>query len=294
MSQTDSLPSIEKLDSDLLRTFLAVAETGSVTGGAERIFRSQSAASLQIKRLETVLGRQVFERHGRGVVLTATGETLRPVAQRVVQLLDGTLAELTSRHLKGSLRIGIPDEYGGTVLPQVVARFVRDHPRVELAVRCALSADFPHALERGELDVAVYDVEKPKAGLAVLRTQRTVWAASRRHRAHEVDPLPLALFDRACWWRDLALDGLRAAGRTFRIAYTSESVAGVLAAVEAGAAVGLLGEDSLGNDIVELAAADGFPVMPQSSLVIECRNGAAPDLSRAMAAAIRSAFDRAA
>lgn len=290
MNETDSLNDIDKLDSELLRTFLAVAETGSVTRGAGLIYRSQSAASVQIKRLEAVLGKRVFERHGRGVVLTSTGETLRPVAQRVIRLLDGTLAELKSRQLEGSLRIGIPDEYGGTVLPQVIARFVADHPKVELAVRCALSADFPNALERGELDMAVYDVRHPGEGVTVLRTQRTVWATSRKHGAHDADPVPLALFDRACWWRDLALEGLHAAGRSFRTVYTSESVSGVLAAVESGAAVGLLGEASLGGDIVELTERDGFPEMPRSSLVLECRDTRVPDLTSAMTAAIRGAF----
>jgi DNA-binding transcriptional LysR family regulator len=290
MSRTNTSTSAERLDSELLRTFLAVAESGSVSRGANRIFRSQSAASLQIKRLESLLGGQVFERHGRGVALTSTGENLLPIAQRVVRLLDGTLADLKAHKLEGSLRIGIPDEYGATVLPQVVAKFVRDNPRVELAIRCALSAGFPDALARGELDIAVYDTREPQPDADVLRTQRTVWATARNHRAHQADPLPLALFDRACWWRALALDALRASGRRFRIVYTSESVAGVVAAVEAGAAVGLLGEGSLQKGIAELTSNDGFPAMPSSNLVLACRNGPHPNALRAMAEAIRAAF----
>lgn len=290
MSKTNSLPSPEKLESELLRTFLAVAEAGSFTRGADRIFRSQSAASLQIKRLESLLGQPVFERHGRGVALTPVGERLRPVAQSAVQLLDGALAELKSNRLEGSIVIAIPDEYGETILPQVIARFARDHPNVELAVQCASSAGFPQALERGELDVAVYDAESADPNSILLRRQKTFWVRSRHHLVHEHDPLPLALFDRACWWRDRALEALAATGRKFRVVYTSESVAGVMAAIDAGIAIGLLGESSLKDDFVVLSKADGFAAMPDSKLVLHCRDGLEAPLATAMVTAIKEAF----
>ena len=97
---------LNKLDSDLLRTFLAVADAGTVTGGAARIYRSQSAASVQIKQLEDLLGQPVFKRHGRGVVLSRVGEVLEPVARQVIQALDAAMAEITGGGLEGSLRIG--------------------------------------------------------------------------------------------------------------------------------------------------------------------------------------------
>ena len=290
MRESNHTFSAETLDSELLRTFLAIAGAGSFTKGAERIFRSQSAASLQIKKLEGVLGQPVFERHGRGVVLTPLGEKLRPVAQRVVGLLDSSLAEMRSDPLEGAIRIGIPDGYGEATLSRVIAEFARAHPRVELVVQCAFSADFPNALERGDLDIAVFETETAQPGTILLREEKTFWVASRHHLAYEQDPLPLALFDRACWWRERALRALQDARRTYRVVYTSESVAGVAAAIEAGVAVGLLGDSSLKDDFIILGEPQGFPVMPKSMLVLDRRSEVDSPVAQAMVTAIKRAF----
>lgn len=282
--------SARHLDSDLLRTFLAIADAGSFTKGARRIFRSQSAASLQIKQLEETLGQAVFDRHGRGVVLSPVGEKLARVARRVVDMLDGSLAELRADPLEGAIRIGISDDFGPAVLSRVIADFTRVHPRVEVIVRCALSTDFPDALERGDLDVAVYEVEEAPAGTEVLREEATVWAASRHHAAQDRTPLPVALFDRDCWWRDRALDTLERSGRAYRVAYSSESVAGVVAAIEAGVAVGMLGHSALKDDLVILGEAEGFEEMPKSKLILDCRRGREAPILGAMLSAIRQAF----
>lgn len=289
MSSSHELAGPEKLDSDLLRTFLAIAEAGSFSGGANRIHRSQSAASLQVKRLESLLGHAVFERHARGVKLTSTGEKLWPLAQRVIDLLDGAIGELRSDSLDGSVRIGVPDEYGGTILSEIVARFSREHPQVELAVTCGFSADFPRALCNNELDLAVHAVEAAPQRARVLLTERMLWVGSRIHKVYEQDPLPLALFDRACWWRDRALEALDSIGRRYRVVYTSESVAGVAAAIEAGVAVGVLGESCLSDSLQTLSEADGFPTMPDSLLVLESGRGAT-SAAKAMAATIAEAF----
>ena len=291
MSVTDRQFGPERLDSDLLRTFLAIADAGSFTRGAERVFRSQSAVSLQIKRLEDTLGQRVFERHGRGVGLTPTGETLQPLARRVVDLLDSSFAEMRCDGLQGRIRIGIPDEYGKAVLSKIIADFARGHPRVELVVQCALSTGFPAALKKGLLDIAVYEVETPPPGTDVLRQEQMVWAGSRRHVPQDRTPLPVALFDRDCWWRDRALEKLDESGRPYRVVYSSESVAGVAAAIEAGVAVGVLGASHLHDDLVILGASHGLQTMPESKIVLDHRSGQAR-LVAAMAEAIRTAFAR--
>lgn len=290
MSSTDNWVGPERLESELLRSFLAIAEAGSFSRGAERIHRSQSAASLQIKRLEGLLGRTVFERHARGVTLSPAGEQLRPIAQRVIDLLDGSIGELRSGGLAGSLRLGIPDEYGGSILPAVVARFARDHPQVELVVTCGFSADFPRALADDELDLAVHAAETAPPGATVLLRESTFWVGSRNHSTHEMDPLPLALFDRACWWRDRALEALDAAGRDYRVVFSSESVTGVAAAIEAGVAVGVLGESALRSTLRRLPQADGFPAMPDSLLVLQ--SGSGSEAAKALGATIAEAFTR--
>lgn len=284
---------MDRLSSDLLHTFLAVADAGSVTEGAGRIFRSQSAVSLQIRKLEEVLGQPVFQRHGRGVVLTGVGERLLPVARDVVGKLDATLRDLTADDLHGTLRLGIPDDQGKEVLSRIVGEFSQSHPLVDLDVTCALSAGFPDALASGVLDIAIYETAHPQPGLEVLREEQTYWMVSRHHDLLSRDPLPVALFDRECWWRDAALEALRKAGRPFRVVYSSQSERGVAAALEAGIAIGLLGESSMTESLRRLGPDEGFGDMPVSSLVL----GLGPDVNTppidAMKTAIRRAFDKA-
>ena len=280
----------EKLNSELLRTFLAVADSGSFSQGASRIFRSQSAVSLQIKQLENILGQPVFERHARGVLLTSAGEKLRPAAQKVVTLLDKTISELKFNPLKGSIRIGIPDEYGDSVLPAVIAQFARNHPQVELSVRCSFSTEFRQALARGGIDLAVYAVESPNESMLLLRKEKTHWVTSRNHSVHKQEPVPVALFDRACWWRDSALAALDGIGKSYRVVFSSESAMGISAAISAGVAVGLVGESSLCDDFRILTSKDGFPKIPDSALVLESRNGAKDRVALALSQVIENAF----
>ncbi|GGX64153.1 LysR family transcriptional regulator [Tateyamaria omphalii] len=281
---------MENLDSDLLRTFIAVAEAGSVTEGAARIHRSQSATSLQIKRLETILHQPVFDRHGRGVVLSDTGRKLFPVAQEVTARLDAALQEISQNSLGGKLRLGIPDDHGQTKLAEIIAAFTRHHPKVELDVTCALSTRFPEDLNKGLLDLAIYEVESPSGHEEVLYEDPTCWMSSV-HRSFQPDEcLPVALFDHACWWRDVASTSLQARGKPYRVVYSSQSVSGVLAAVEAGIAVGLLGRSSLQGGLSVVNEALGFASTPSSKLVMASRKASECQSQNAMKAAIRGAF----
>ena len=282
------------LDSHLLRTFLAVAESGSVTAGAERIGRSQSAVSIQLAQLEGILGAPVFDRHGRGVSLNDAGMDLLRTARNVIATLDRTLNESRGTAISGKLRIGIPDEHGRDRIAGIVAAFAQENPQVELFVHCGLSAGFSAALANGELDLAVHEVETLGPDMTHLREEPIRWVGSRTAGVHELDPLPVALFDRACWWRDVSLAALQRSGRPYRIAFASESMTGVAAAVDAGIAVGTLGQSIVQGDFAArtmfVEAALDLPAMPPSQLVLERRQGAEPVLCDAMTAVIRRAF----
>ena len=275
------------LDSDLLRTFLAIADSGSVTAGASRIGRSQSATSLQVKQLESVVGCPLFKRHGRGVLLTRDGERLLPVARQVTDVLDASLAELRGQQLSGRLRVGVRDDHERMALTKIIAAFGARHPDVELQVQCTLGTTFETALASGKLDLAVFEIAAPKVGDEVLRSDQLIWMRGRSRTFPEDRPLPIAVFDQDCWWRDAALSGLEASGRRYRIVFTSESAESVRAAVRAGIAAGLLNsaEDSTG--LVPMAGLGGdYP----SHLVLR-RSETAPDaLADAMADAIRKVF----
>lgn len=281
---------MENLDSDLLRTFVAVAEAGSVTDGAAQIHRSQSATSLQIKRLEAVLGHAVFMRHGRGVVLSEAGRQLLPVAHEVTGRLDAALRDFSQNAVTGRLRLGIPDDHGRARLAQIMAAFTRTHPQVELEVTCALSAGFPQALEKGHLDLAVYEVETPSPDEEVLFEDPTCWVSSAHREFAAAEPLPVALFDHACWWRDAAIRSLDARAKPYRVVYSSQSVSGVIAAVEAGVAVGLIGRSSIETGVAVVAAALGLGATPASKLVMAENTSQTGEPLTAMKAAIRSAF----
>ena len=196
----------------------------------------------------------------------------------------------TGRELQGSLKIGIPDDHSREKLSSIIADFVRDHPKVELTVHCALSTGFSRQLVKGDLDLAVHEVETVAKDMVLLRREPLVWSISRQHSLLESDPLPVALFDRACWWRDAALQSLLESGRPYRVVYSSESVTGVAAAIEAGIAVGVLGLSDLPGGLRALAPEEGFAAVPDSQLAIEFGRDARDPLCAAMSRAIQRAF----
>jgi DNA-binding transcriptional LysR family regulator len=279
------------LDSDLLRTFLAIADGGSVTAGADRIRRSQSAVSAQLKQLEETVGRPVFVRHGRGVTLSAAGETLIPVARQVVRSLDEALTRLRGGPLAGRLGIAIPDDRGGETVSRVIAAFIRAHPEVELDARSVSAPVLRAMLADGRLHLAVHGVAAVEDGMEVLQEEPLVWARARDSEDVVArSPLPVALFDRQCWWRDLALESLEAAGRSYRVVYSGETSSGVVSAVRAGVAVGVLPRWGLSSDLAPLGQRDGFPPLPPSYLVVERGAGADGAVIDAMLAMLRDAF----
>jgi len=279
------------LDTDLLRTFLTVARYGNVTRGAETLHRTQSAVSIQVKRLEECLAVKLFRRGPRGVSLTEAGERLRLAAEPIVKELDRTVRAFRADPIGGLVRIGIPDEYGSETLPAILADFTARYPAVEVFVRCGFSVDFPDAVKRGELDLAVFaDVCDPEAA-GVLVQDSMVWVASRPYRCRIAEPVPLALFDRSCWWRDMAIEALEGAGQPYRIVLSSESVAGIRAAIATGLAVGVMARSTIERCTCVLDAQQGFPPLPDSVLRLQRGAGASPAIA-AMASAIENGFRR--
>ncbi|MGI9415829.1 MAG: LysR family transcriptional regulator [Hyphomicrobiales bacterium] len=290
MSQNEL--STPQLDSDLLRIFIAVARHGSVTRAAGTLHRTQSAVSVQIKRLEGLLETRLFERQARGVALTGAGEALLGSAHEIVDQLDRTAASFVGHRMSGGVRVGIPDEYGSDVLPGVLAAFAARNPDVEVSVQCGFSVGFPDLVGRGDLDLAIFASDRPSRDGEMLCEEQTVWVARAGFRVPADEPLPLALFDRSCWWRDIATEALRSAGCDYRIIYSSESVAGVKAAIAAGLAVGVLARTSLEPSFRALGRDDGLPPLPKSHLVLLGDDRRKSPAVRAMAEAIRGGFVR--
>jgi DNA-binding transcriptional LysR family regulator len=277
------------LDSELLRVFVTVTDAGSVSGGAKRLGRTQSAVSMQIRKLEEAAGHPLFRREPRGVRLTASGEALLLRARSILTLLGEAESALNVDPLAGHLSIGVPEEYGAPVLPEVLARFAETHPEVEVTVHCEPTPALEAALDAGTLDLAVLAIDSGQPGGEVIAYDPTVWVASSRHRVETADPVPVALYDQDCWWRDWALRTLDARGRRYRVAYTSRSVAGVQAAVRSGLAVAVLARSTMPANSRLLDAADGFAELPGSSVVLR-RGAHQGPIAERMVDALRAVF----
>lgn len=277
------------IDSDLLRTFVTVADCRTVTRAAGRLGRTQSAISVQIGKLERGLGVRLFDRAARGMIPTAAGERLLAEARPLTARID-RLAGLFAEPLSGTVRVGLPDDYGGMVLERILAEFTARHPGVDVFVRCGFSADFAEAVAQGDLDLAAYATDRLPVAEMMLRDDRTVWVAHEAWVRPPGESVPIALFDRACWWRDAALRALDGAGIGYRIAFSSESFSGVKAAVLAGLAVGMVSRGTVEPPMRELGAADGLPDLPRSALALLRAPGTPSPSVAAMEDAIRIGF----
>lgn len=278
------------LDSDLLRTFVAVAEASNFTKAAEQVRRTQSAVSMQIKRLEEMVGEPLFDRGSRGVSLTRKGLDLIQNARRIVSLLDETAASMRAEPLDGPVRIGIPEEYSYSILSRALGAFAKRHPKVEITVKYAHSASQMAALEAGELDLAVvFEWQDFSAG-EILMLDPTVWVTSNLHLQHEERPLPVALYNRDGWCKDFALKSLEDRGHAYRVAYTSDTTGGLKLAVASGLAIAPVSRSNIPPDCRELTAADGFGDIDASNVVLHRAPGATSEAINGMAEAIREAF----
>ncbi len=278
------------LDSDLLRTFVAVAETGNFTKAAERAGRTQSAVSMQMKKLEETVGGTLFERGSRGVALTRRGGELIVNARRIVSLLDETAAAMTAPPLDGPVRIGIPAEYGDTILSRALGAFAKRHPQVEVTVRYAHSVSQMRALASGELDLAVVFEWQGHDGGEVLMHDPTVWVTSELHAAHERRPLPIALYNRDGWCRDYAIRSLEERGLVYRVAYTCDTNGGLRLAVTSGLAIAPISRSNIPAGCRQLTEEEGFGHVDASNVVLHRNPAAAGEAIDGMESAIREAF----
>ena len=278
------------LDSDLMRGFLAVAEAGSVTAAADRLGRTQSAVSMQIRRLEEALGQPLFERQSRGVALTEGGVRLLPYARRVTELLEEAGHALQERPLAGHVRVGIPEEYGERLLPAALAAFAERHPGVDVTVRVDFSTPQLAALKAGQIDLAVTFASGQEGPGEVLGVDPTVWATSVAHGQHRRRPLPVAAFFRSDWCRDYAEGSLKRQGIAYRIAWECDTSGGMERAVRAGLAVAPLARSAMPEGCRELTAADGFPPIDSSTVVLHRNPARGSDAIEGMAEMLRAAF----
>src|SRR6185503_13506212 len=279
------------LDVDQLRTFIAIAETGSFTRAAEVVHKTQSAVSMQMKRLEERIERPIFARDGRASKLTDDGQRLLDYARRIVNLNMETMAAFSDAALSGRVRLGVPDDYADRYLPEIMARFSRAYPGVELTVICEPSVDLLERIDANEIDLAIVTNCESKRAAETFRRERLLWVTSNRHATHTEERVPLALGRPTCSWRRSAIERMESVGRPFRVLYSSSNAGAVAAAVLAGLAVSVLPESGLRPGMRVLSASDGFPDLPSCRIGLVRNAHESSALADALAGHIISSLD---
>jgi DNA-binding transcriptional LysR family regulator len=255
------------LDDISLKSFIAIAETGTFSRAAVQVGRTQSALSLQIKKLEEGLSCALFERRGRSVALTAQGEVFLGYAKRIIQLQWEAYSRLNEPEVEGEIRLGTPEDFATHYLPDVLATFRKHHPRVQLKVACDLTLNLIDGFNRGEYDVILVkrDPQRVKGGFKVWR-EPLVWAAADHWQPQK--PLSLVLSPQPCIYRARALAALDRAKKTWHIAYTSPSLAGSIAAVRAGLGITVLPANMLPAGIHSIHSEMKLPELPDAEIAL--------------------------
>jgi DNA-binding transcriptional LysR family regulator len=278
------------LPTDVLRTFVTASDTGNYTDTAAIIHRTQSAVTMQIKRLEELVGCSLFQRNGRKMTLTTEGQSLLSYARRIIHINDEAVSAIRRPELSGRVRLGAPDDYAERLLPLLLSRFAKTHPLVQVEVSCRSDKSMLQLLDSGNLDLLVHSTsEMPKRGEIICRDQ-LVWATSSKHLAHEQNPLPLAVYDCDCIYRDWAIKSLEGVNRNYRIAYSSPSTTGILAAVKSGLAITVAGRGALPVDFKVLGKDDNFPELPSIVLTLIRSNNQPSQAAEALAAYVAESF----
>ena len=269
------------LDLDILRSFVSVVETGGFTRAGERVHRTQSTVSQQIIRLEKILGYPLLHRNGRQATPTEQGERLVNYARRILSL-EQEAREVIARPVgDGVLRLGVPEDFAATQLTNLLSEFARSRPGLRLDVRCRLSVEIQRALERGELDLALYKRDIGGGDAVAAWPEGLRWVASQHHPVNfNRDPVPLVMFDQGCLYRNRMIHAIEAAGRTWHIAYTSSNLRGIQAAVSVGLGVSILPEIAILSDHRVLKATDGFPRITNTELALVAAADASPATRR--------------
>ncbi len=256
---------------DVLRTFVTGFELGSFARAAERLGRSQSAISTQLRRLEDQIGRPLVQKSGRGLALTTAGEGLLSYAKRLLELNDEAVETVRGSDLEGWARLGLPQDFAESWLPAVLSRFSRAHPKVRVEVQVDRSASLIEKTLTGALDVALVWGDgsasphgERVAAVPIHWVGRPDWGGVESLGGQ---PLPFVAFDPPCTFRSAAVDAMDAAGLSWRLVFTSPSLSGLWAAVEGGLGITVRTALKMPASLVALdPATTGLPALPLAPL----------------------------
>jgi DNA-binding transcriptional LysR family regulator len=267
------------LDLDVLRSFVTGMELGNFARAAEHLGRSTSAVSAQLKKLEDQAGAAIFRKAGRGLALTEAGETLLAYSRRLLDLNDEAVSALGGAELTGNIRFGVQEDLGETLLPDILGRFARAHPRARIEARLARNADLLKRIASAELDLAIAWGDHANSASTSLSGQHLAdvpmrWIGSTTRSlpgwsAESGEPVPLVMIEAPCLFRTAATEALDRAGIAWRITVTSSSLAGLWAAIAAGLGITLRTEIGLPGQLAPLGSNAGLPcALPSIPLLL--------------------------
>lgn len=277
------------LEIDLLRSFVAIAQAGSLSRAAQRMARTQSALSQQMKRLEAIVDQPLLQRTGRGVVLTHSGERLLGHARRILRAHDEAMADMSGRGLSGTIRFGCPDDYAAAFLPDLLREFAVAHPHALVEVICEPTPRLLEQLARHALDLALISVPDGVEDDSVIRREPLVWIATPGLEAAGANrdvPLPLALSDADTLDHMAACEALTRVGREYRIAYASSNLAGLTALARSGQAFAVMTQTAVPADL-RIVTGDTLPALPSVGITVKFDRARPNHLSVAFADHIR-------
>jgi DNA-binding transcriptional LysR family regulator len=265
------------LDLELLRSFVSVVDAGGFTRAGERIHRTQSTVSQQIRRLEEDVGQLLLVRSGKDVTPTEAGERLLSYARRLLSLAEEARDVMARPGNEGAVRLGIPEDFAAYRLTKLLATFSRARPGMRLDVRADQSIYLRRDLERGDLDLALLKRDAGEKGGIAVWPERVHWATSK---AHPIEPdiasVPLIGFPAGCLYRSRAIHAIESAGRSWHMAYTSSNLSGIQAAVAAGLGLSILSEIAVQADHRVLTAKDGFAPIDKTEVALVASPDASP------------------
>lgn len=279
----------ENLDTELLQTLVAIADAGSFGAAAKSVHRTQSAVSMQMKRLEEIIDQPLFEKHGRRSVLTMHGQNLLLYARRILSLQQEAMASFRSPDIQGEVRIGVCDDYVMSFMPTIFAGFAKAFPSVFIKLDSQPSRRLIEATQAGDLDFSLVNILHEDLSCERLTSEPLVWVTSSNHPTHEILPLPLAIENNCLWgrWAQKALDKDK---RVYRIGYSTFNIAGIVAIIEAGLAVSVMSRSSVPPQLRILQPCDGFPELPQTQIGLVLSTGQMSPAAQRLADAIRQSM----
>ena len=264
---------ITNLPTDVLRTFLAVIDLGSFTKAGQLLGRTQPAISLQIRKLEELIGLSLLDTSGRTIALTKDGETLARHARQLLVLNDEIVARLQKRGSNGELRVGLPTDYAVSFFQKAIAHYSQQHPEVLLSIHCDVSENLLPMFAAGEIDLAIamYD-ERPASGLIYTWAERPIWAVGTDTDVARRDPLPIAAHPDGCHYRSRMIRCLDQIGKPWRITFSSPGISGLQQAVQSGLGVTALTMRTLLRGMRVLTEKEGFPPLPDIHVGLHFKN----------------------